>query len=113
MNPTNKQKWYLDTTLKYLFRMARAITNYSNLHTTPCGSINKEGRINITRLMQLRYSSELFWLGNVTQVLRYVTSKQRRSQLQKKQHSIFDKAMIAAEEEGFISSEEFAKRMTT
>ena len=111
MNLTNKHKWYLDTTLDFLFRTARAVTDYRTLYTQKAGGINKEGVEKITKLMQIKYSPEIFWFGNVKQVLAYVTGKQKRSQLRKKQYSIFDKAMTAAEEVGFISTEEYCDRM--
>ena len=112
MKTKRERKWFEDT-LSYLFRMARAITNYGNLHTTPAGNITAEGRRKITKLMQIKYSEKLFWYENVSQVLAFVTNKQPRSQFGRTHYSIYDRSMMAAEETGFISSEEFAERMTT
>ena len=106
-----KKKWFEDI-LRYLFRMARVVTNYRTTHMTPKGNINIKGRRKITKLMQIKYSSDDFKISNVSQVLAFVTRKQDRSQFQESPRGIYDRAMLAAEEEGFLSAEEFAQRMT-
>lgn len=111
---------WTEEVLKYLFSMAVAVTEYGTTNLTKSGLITSKGNRTITKLMQIKFPKpkkqerETFRLGNVTQVLNFVTNKQRRSTFQSSGHRhMYDKAMLAAMKEGFITGSEFADRMTT
>tara|TARA_R110000824_G_scaffold273088_1_gene461598 strand:+ start:378 stop:713 length:336 start_codon:yes stop_codon:yes gene_type:complete len=108
-----KIKW-TEEVLRYLFEMAVAVTEYRTTYITPKRCITAEGRRKLTKLMGIKYNPDDFRIGNVSQVLYFVSRGQKRSVFKSTGHqSIFDRAMHAAKEEGFITGSEFAERMTT
>ena len=107
-----EKKWF-EEVLRYLFRITREITKYRSEHTTPKGGVSAEGKRIVTSLMQVKYPEYGFQVGSVGQILAFVTCMQNRSNLGKSHQNMFDRAMIAAEEENFISIEEYVERMTS